>query len=130
MFCVLSVILSFFCHKIAWIDYLMSRPWHTDPHGVVLHIRLQPRASRNRLLGLYADALKVALTAPPVDGAANAALMTFVGQLLAVPRATVSLQTGIKSRTKQVLVRTPTPTLVIHKLTEQLARLDKKKRDD
>ncbi len=112
------------------VDCLMSRPWRTNPHGVVLHIRLQPRASQNRLVGLYAEALKVALTAPPVDGAANAALMAFIAQLLAVPRATVSLQAGAKSRTKQVLVRTSTPTIVIHKLTEQLARLDKKNRDD
>ena len=90
----------------------------------------QPRASHNRLVGLHAEALKIALTAPPIDGAANAALMTFVAHLLAVPRATVSLQAGAKSRTKHVLVRTPTPTAVIHRLTEQLARLDKKKRDD
>lgn len=108
----------------------MSGPWHLSPHGVVLHIRLQPRASRDRLVGMHAEALKIALTAPPVDGAANAALMTFIAQLLDVPRVAVSLQAGAKSRTKHVLVRTPTPTLLIHRLTEQLVRLDKKKRDD
>lgn len=63
---------------------------------MVLHIRLQPRASQNRLVGMHAEALKIALAAPPVDGATNAALMTFVAQLLAVPHAAVSLQAGAK----------------------------------
>lgn len=105
-------------------------PWQRCRQGLVLHIRLQARASRNRIVGLHGQALKISLTAPPVDGAANAGLIHFVAQLLQVPRATVSLQTGAKSRTKQLVVRTNTPDSLIRTLEEAVARLDKKKSDD
>lgn len=108
----------------------MARPWQHCQQGLVLTIRLQPRASRNRIVGVHGEALKISVTAPPVEGAANAALIHFVAQLLQVPRATVSLQSGTKSRTKQLVVQTDAPERLIRTLEDVVARLDKKKSDD
>jgi uncharacterized protein (TIGR00251 family) len=108
----------------------MSHPWNRTPNGVLLHIRLQPRASRDRLVGLHGAALKIALTAPPVEGAANAALLAYTATLLQVPRAAVSLLSGAKSRDKHVLVQTPAPDHLIQRLEAMLARVDKKVGND
>ena len=108
----------------------MSLPWQLSPTGVVVEVQVQARASKNRLLGRHGQRLKIALTAPPVDGAANAALVAFVAELLDVPRAAVSLRLGAKSRTKQVLIQTSAPTRIGHRLHTLVARLDNKKRDD
>ena len=108
----------------------MTRPWHLTPDGIVLHIHLQPRASRNRLLGLHGEALKIALTAPPVEGAANTALLEFLAATLRIPRSTCILSAGEKSRNKRVLVRTSTPGRLIQQLEETLLWVDKKKGDD
>lgn len=73
--------------------------------GVTLELYVQPRASRNELVGLQGDALKVRLTSPPVDGAANRLCTDFVARLLRVPRGDVVLIAGDKSRHKRLLVR-------------------------
>lgn len=65
-----------------------------------LAIHVQPRASRNAVLGWHGDALKVALMAPPVDGAANAALIAFVAEHFGLKRSQVSLLRGDSSRQK------------------------------
>lgn len=75
-----------------------------DGRGVVFRVRVQPRASRDRLDGLYDDALKVRLTAPPVDGAANEALQLFLARVLGVPRVGVELVTGHTGRNKLIRV--------------------------
>lgn len=108
----------------------MSCPWSETRQGVVLRVHLQPRAARDRLVGRHGEALKVALTAPPVEGAANAALLTFLAALLHVPRSCVALLSGAKSREKRVLVSTAVPVQVIQALERNLARVDKKKGDD
>jgi hypothetical protein len=107
----------------------MGAPWHLTSQGVVLHLHIQPRASRDRVVGLHGEALKIALTAPPVEGAANAALFTFLATLLQVPRTSVSLVSGEKSREKRVLVRTIRPAQIIKQIEGSLQRVDKKKGD-
>ena len=67
-------------------------------------MRVQPRASRTELAGTHGDALKVRLTAPPVDGAANEALIRFLADRLDVPRAAVRLEAGAAGRWKLVAV--------------------------
>lgn len=67
-------------------------------------MRVQPRASKNEITGWQGDALRVRLTAPPVEGAANAALTDFLAAALGVRRADVSLVSGAKSRDKTVEV--------------------------
>ena len=74
------------------------------PGGVRVRLRVQPRASRTELAGIHGDALRVRLTAPPVDGAANAALVRFLAERLGVARAAVRLVSGESSRSKVVEV--------------------------
>ena len=80
--------------------------------GVTFEVRVQPRASRAAFVGLHGDAVKVALTAPPVDGAANGALIELVAEVLGVPRRRVSLVRGEKSRQKVVRVEETTAQAV------------------
>lgn len=70
------------------------------PQGIRLAIRLQPRASRNQVVGTMGDRLKIALTAPPVEGAANAACQAFLAELFKVSKGSVTLVNGEKSRDK------------------------------
>jgi uncharacterized protein (TIGR00251 family) len=73
--------------------------------GVVLQVRVQPRSKRSAVTGVHGGALKCSLTAPPVEGAANAALIELLAQTLGVPRRTVQLARGEQSRHKTVRVQ-------------------------
>ena len=72
--------------------------------GVRLRLRVQPRASRTEVVGLHGDTIRIRLTAPPVDGAANEALLVFLSDRLSVPRSAVRLVSGETSRSKVVTV--------------------------
>ncbi len=72
--------------------------------GVEIFLYVQPRASRNRVVGLQGGELKVALTAPPVDGAANKACCAFLAKLCNLPRSSVKLVSGDSSRHKRWLL--------------------------
>jgi uncharacterized protein len=74
------------------------------PTGVSIRVYVAPRASANKVVGEHNGALKVALTAPPVDGAANKALVEFLAKALGVSRAAVRLASGETSRNKVVQV--------------------------
>jgi uncharacterized protein (TIGR00251 family) len=72
--------------------------------GILLTVRVQPRASRNALVVESDGRIRVALTAPPVEGAANEALRAFLAEAFGVPRASVCVVRGDKSREKVVSV--------------------------
>ena len=72
--------------------------------SVTFDVRVVPRASRSELRGVIDGALKVSLSAPPVDGAANAALIEFLAELLSVQRRAVEIQHGLQSKRKVVRV--------------------------
>ncbi len=72
--------------------------------GVRFTVRVQPRASRNELAGSHGDAIKIRLTAPPVEGAANTALIAFLSRALGVPKSSVRIARGERSRSKVVEV--------------------------
>jgi uncharacterized protein (TIGR00251 family) len=72
--------------------------------GVSFAIRVHPRAKKNAIAGEIGDALKVSLTAPPLDGRANDACIEFFAKLLKVPRASVSIASGQTSRNKVIRV--------------------------
>jgi uncharacterized protein len=79
-------------------------PIHDSSSGVTFAVRVHPRAKKNAITGEVGDAMKLALTAPPVDGKANAACTEFFAKLLKVPRASVSIASGETSRNKVVRV--------------------------
>jgi uncharacterized protein (TIGR00251 family) len=72
--------------------------------GVELAVLVQPRASRSRVVGEHDGLLKIQLAAPPVDGAANAALVELLCEKLGVPKRAVRLVAGDTSRRKRVRV--------------------------
>ena len=72
------------------------------PNGVRFAVRVQPRASRTEIAGVHGDALKIRLSAPPVDGAANDALVIFLTERFALPRHAVTIISGAQSRRKTV----------------------------
>ena len=73
-------------------------------NGVLIDVRVIPRAGRSGLAGARGDALLVRLNAPPVDGAANAELIEVIAAALGVPQRAVSLVAGERSRQKRVEV--------------------------
>ncbi len=76
-----------------------------NTHGVTLKVFVQPRSSKNMIAGLHGDALKIKLTAPPVDGAANKMCIKYLAKCLNVPRSSMKIISGHTSRTKMVLFR-------------------------
>jgi uncharacterized protein (TIGR00251 family) len=76
----------------------------SSPTGVTFAVKLHPRAKKNGVTGEVGDALKLSLTAPPVDSKANAACIEFFARLLKVPRSSVTIAAGETSRNKMIRV--------------------------
>jgi uncharacterized protein (TIGR00251 family) len=72
--------------------------------AVTIDIRVIPRSPRTRVDGERAGAILIRLAAPPVDGAANDALVAFLAEALDLPRRNVTLVAGDKSRNKRVKI--------------------------
>ena len=87
-----------------------------DKDGVTFRVRVQPRASKNQLAGVMDGALKVRLTAPPVDGEANEACLKYLARLLGVPVKSVQLISGHTGRNKTFRVQ----GLTVDEVTELL----------
>ncbi len=73
---------------------------HDTPDGCTLAVRIHPGARKNAVTGIHAEALKISLTTPPVDGRANEALIAFLADALRLPRSRITLVTGQTNRTK------------------------------
>jgi uncharacterized protein (TIGR00251 family) len=84
---------------------------YEHPQGIVFKIFLQPRSSKSMIVGLHDDALKIKLTAPPVDNAANKMCIKFLAKCLGVSNSQIEIITGHTSRTKQVLLRSDQPKI-------------------
>ena len=74
------------------------------PDAVIIDVRVIPRASRSEVVGMHAGALKVRLTAPPVDGAANAELIKLLAKKLGVAKSEVSIVGGETSKNKRIKI--------------------------
>ncbi len=82
-----------------------SPPRNKGPEAPVsLSIRIQPRASKNEIVTMDSGGLKIRLTAPPVDGAANEALVKFLATTLSIPKSHVEIVSGHTSREKIVRI--------------------------
>ena len=75
------------------------------PDGVIFKVAVLPKASKNEIAGLKGDALKIRLTAPPVEGAANKMCIAFLAKSLKQRKTDVEIVQGQSSRTKKILVR-------------------------
>lgn len=79
-------------------------PIRDDASGATFAVKVHPRAKKNAVAGELGDALKLSLTAPPVEGKANQACVEFVAELLSVPKSSVSIAAGESSRQKVIRV--------------------------
>lgn len=74
---------------------------------LLLNIKVQPRASRDELAEVLGDSLKVRITAPPVDGAANKHLIAFLAKIFKVSKSQITLISGETGREKRLRVQAP-----------------------
>jgi len=81
--------------------------------GIVLNLHIQPRASKNEVCGAQGDALKIRLTSPPVDGAANKLCREFLASLFHVPKSSVEIIAGETSRHKRVRISDSDPARLL-----------------
>ena len=72
-----------------------------------LRVRVQPKASRDEFCGLQGEALKVRITAPPVDGKANAHLIKFLAKQFGVAKSSITLISGESGRDKRLRIHAP-----------------------
>ena len=100
-----------------------AQPFSPRADGVILTVRLTPKAGRARIDGIRATpdgtALAIAVTAPPEDGKANAALIALIAKALQLPRSALRLTHGGKSRNKTVTID-GAPEELMNKLTEMI----------
>ena len=80
-------------------------PFHEHRDGTLIDILVQPRASKTEITGIHDGALRVRVAAPPVDGAANAAIVELLSKRLKVSKSDVQIVSGASGRRKRVLVR-------------------------
>lgn len=104
----------------------MSRPEHAlcsvTGDGIVLNLHIQPRASKNEVCGVQDNALKIRLTSPPVDGAANKLCREFLSDLFHVPKSSVEIISGETSRHKRVRITSNDPDRLCRIIDENIVR--------
>jgi uncharacterized protein len=83
---------------------MTTKYYHWKDKNLYLNLFVQPRASKNTIVGIYGDKLKVQITAPPVDAAANKALIKFLAKHFDIPQAKVQILKGENSRSKLVCI--------------------------
>ena len=76
-------------------------------NALVLRLYIQPKASRDSIIGLHGDELKVAITAPPVDGQANAHLIKYLAKQFRVAKSQIAIEKGELGRHKQIKISHP-----------------------
>ena len=106
---------------------MMPDDWYRrNGDNITLTLHVRPGAKRNEIAGLHGKALKIKLTAPPVEGRANEALLKFIAGLFDVPLRRVTLQSGEKSRNKVILVQCSciAPESIITGRTDSESRLN------
>lgn len=82
----------------------------------LLRLYVQPKASRNGFAGEYGDAIKLAITAPPVDGKANAAVIGFLASFLGLKKKDLEIKHGLQSRKKHVLIAKRSPQEILTRI--------------
>ena len=94
-------------------------PIRDTASGATFQVNVHPRAKKNAITGEVGDALKVALTAPPVEGRANEACVAFLAEVLNVPRSSVTIAAGESSRNKVIRVSGLSAAQVLERLARK-----------
>lgn len=84
---------------------MSQAPVQDSPDGAVLTVHVQPKAARTELAGIHGDAIKIRVAAPPVGGAANEELCSFLAERLNLPKSAVLVLSGPTSRRKRILLK-------------------------
>ena len=104
--CLLLAILAF---RLLPMNYqlgsTMSAYVSESAAGVVLRVQVQPRASRDEVVGSHGDFLKIRITAAPVAGVANKHLLKFLAKKLKIPQSQLSIQSGARSKNKSISIQ-------------------------
>ncbi|ASF98983.1 MULTISPECIES: DUF167 family protein YggU [Vibrio] len=85
---------------------MSSAVWQ-EGEDLILKLYIQPKASRDSIVGLHGEELKIAITAPPVDGKANAHLTKFLAKQFKVAKGLIEIEKGELGRHKQVRIHSP-----------------------
>lgn len=85
----------------------MANWYHWREQSLLLHIQLQPRASKDEIIGPHGEYLKIRITAPPLENRANEHLIKFLAGIFNVPKKNISIEKGEQSRIKLVRVKSP-----------------------
>lgn len=93
----------------------------SSPTGTSFSVKVHPRAKKNAITGEVGNALKLSLTAPPIDGKANEACIEFFANLLKVPRSSVTIASGHNSRRKVIRVMGLSVEVLREKLSGSVA---------
>ncbi|WP_318433969.1 DUF167 family protein YggU [Photobacterium leiognathi] len=80
---------------------------HQDGDDLIVRLYIQPKASRDQIVGLHGDEIKIAITAPPVDGKANAHLVKYLSKQFKVAKGLIHIVKGLQGRHKQVRIEAP-----------------------
>ena len=81
--------------------------YHWQKTDLFLSVHIQPKASRTEIVGVHNDRLKIKMTAPPVDGKANEAVLKFLAKIFGVAKSRVILLNGETSRDKRFCIKSP-----------------------
>lgn len=85
----------------------MADWYQWDGSDLILHCRLQPKASSDEFVGAQGDELKIRITAPPVDGKANAHLTAFIAKSFGIAKSRVTIEKGELGRSKRLRIHAP-----------------------
>ena len=91
-------------------------------NSIAFNVYVQPRASRTRVAGMHGNAIKICVTAPPVENKANGAVIRFFADLFGVPKSAVSIKSGRHGRNKKVLIHNIDPAEARKTLSRALSK--------
>ncbi len=94
---------------------------HDTPQGAAFDVQVETRARRSAIVGIYEGKLKLTLAAPPIDGWVHEELQRFFGEVLKVPRTSIS-PSGDNSRTKRIVVADLDAAQVLYAITPALPK--------
>jgi hypothetical protein len=87
---------------------------------ILLKVHLQPKASRNEIVGPYRDGIKVKVTAPPIEGKANEALIRFLAKELGISMSSIEILKGLHSREKTLRISGTLDQKLVKKISKHI----------